>query len=320
MTEKKVFITRFMDGEAIEFLKKHFQVEVFDRDSQVPREEFLEKISSAEGVISINTDRIDQEAMDAGKHVKIFANCAVGYDNIDVEEAYRRGVVVTNTPGVLSDTTAELAFVLMMGCARRIADADRYTRNGGFKEWSSIKFLGTDVTGKTVGIIGAGRIGRAFAKKCKGFDMKLLYHNRKRDIGFEEDFNARYVSLEELLKECDFVSLHVPLTNETFRLIGEKEFSMMKHSAILINTARGAVIDEKALVDALRHKKISGAGLDVYEKEPNFEQELKEFENVILLPHIGSGTRETRHKMAMLAAENIYEVLNGRKPVTPILK
>lgn len=318
MKKKKVYLTRFIDQNSIDFLKEHFEVEVYEKDSAIPRKEFLEKIKLADGVISLPTDKIDGEAMETGKNVKVFANCSVGYENMDVEEAWRRGVYVTNTPEVLSDTTAELAFALMIGCARRIVEADKYTRNGEFKAWASKIFLGYDLKEKTLGIIGAGRIGKSLAKKCSGFDMKIIYYNRKRDFEFEKDFNAEYVSLEELLKNSDFISLHTPLTEETFHLIGKKEFALMKSSAIIINTARGPVIDEKALVAALKEKRIYGAGMDVYEKEPNYEPELKHLDNVILLPHIGSATHETRAKMAMLAAKNVYEVLNDREPLTPI--
>jgi len=318
MAKKKVYVTRFMENDSIEYLKNYFNVEVNEKNSSISREEFLDRIKDADGVMCMPTEKIDSEAMNIGKSVKIFANCAVGYDNIDVNEAYRRGVYVTNTPDVLSDTTAELAFALLMGCARRIVDADRYTRNGEFKEWSSTVFLGYDILGKTVGIIGAGRIGRAFAKKCSGFDVKIIYYNRKKDMDFEKEFNATYATLEELLRNSDFISLHTPYTSETHHLIGESEFNIMKKNAIIINTSRGPVVDEKALVNALKTKKIYGAGLDVYEKEPCFEPELKDMDNVILLPHIGSATFQTRRKMAMLAVENIFEVLNGRKPLTPI--
>ncbi|MHC1721167.1 MAG: 2-hydroxyacid dehydrogenase [Clostridiaceae bacterium] len=318
MAKKKVYVTRYFEEDSIDFLKKHFDVEVYDKDEPVPREIFLRKIGEADAVISIPGDKVDAEAMDIGKNVKIFANAAVGYDNIDVSEAAKRGVYVTNTPDVLSDTTAELAFALMLGCARRIVDADQYTRDGLFKMWSTKKFLGYDIKGKTVGIVGAGRIGKAFAKKCSGFDVKIIYHNRRRDPEFERDYKAEFASLEVLLKNSDFISIHTPLTEETYHIISDNEFAMMKKNAVIINTARGPVLDEKALVRALKAKKIYGAGLDVYEKEPSFEEELKELENVILLPHIGSGTFETRRKMAMLAAENVYEVLSGRKPITPI--
>jgi len=316
----KVFVSRCIDHKSIEFLKKHFNVKVFEKDAAVPRNEFLEKIADADGVVTVPTDKVDAAAMDAGKNVKIFANCAVGYDNMDVAEAVRRGIIMTNTPDVLNETTAELAFALMIGCARRVADADRYTREGRFTEWSATKFLGYDLKGKTAGIIGAGRIGMAFARMCSGFDMKLVYHNRKKDGDIERELGGEYVSLEELLRRSDFVSIHTPLTDSTWHMISDREFSMMKNNAVLINTSRGAVVDEKALVRALSEKKIFGAGLDVYENEPQFEGELKYLDNVIMLPHIGSATLETRSRMAMLAAVNVYEVLSGRKPKTPITK
>ncbi|MBP1744576.1 MAG: D-isomer specific 2-hydroxyacid dehydrogenase, NAD-binding [Firmicutes bacterium] len=314
----RVYVTRVVDWEAIEFLKRYFNVKVYGEDSAVPRDEFLDRIKDADAVITVPTDRIDTVALDAGRNVKIFSNCAVGYDNIDVAEATRRGILVSNTPEVLNGTTAELAFALMLGCARRVVDADRYTREGKFREWSATKFLGYDLKGKTVGIIGAGRIGSAFAKMCSAFEMKVIYHNRKRNSDFEKETGAEYAVLEELLRESDFISLHPPLTESTRHMIGDKEFSMMKRNAVLINTSRGPVIDEKALVRALKEKKIFGAGLDVYENEPEIEEELKALDNVILLPHIGSATKETRRKMAMLAAANVYEVLSGRTPKTPV--
>lgn len=316
----RVYVTRVMHIGSIEFLKKYFNVRFHAEDSQVPREEFLDKIRDADAVITVPTDRIDSAAMDAGKNVRIFANCAAGYDNIDVEEASKRGIAVTNTPEVVSETTAELAFALMLGCARRIADADRYTREGLFREWSASKFLGYDLKGKTAGIIGAGRIGRAFAKMCLGFDMKVAYCSRTRDEAFERETGAMFVGLDDLLKKSDFISVHAPLNAETRHLISDREFSLMKESAVLVNTSRGPLVDEKALVRALESKRIFGAGLDVYENEPELEAKLKELENVILLPHIGSATLETRKKMAMLAAENVYEVLFGRNPKTPVSK
>lgn len=315
---KKVYVTRLVDVEAVEFLKKHFSVEVYGEDSAVPREEFLERIKDADAVITVPTDRVDAAAMDAGKGVKIFANCAAGYDNIDAAEASRRCIIVSNTPEVLNETTAELAFALLIGCARRVVDADRYTKEGNFREWSATKFLGYDLKAKTVGIIGAGRIGIAFARMCSGFDMKVIYHNRNRNKDFEKEFAAPYVGLEELLRRSDFISLHPPLTESTRHMISDRELGMMKRNAVLINTSRGPVVDEKALVRALKDKRLFGAGLDVYENEPEIEAELKALDNVILLPHIGSATLDTRKKMAMLAAANVYEVLNGRKAKTPV--
>lgn len=318
MNRKKVYITRRMDSNSIEYLKQYFDVEINELDEALDRDYFLEKIRDVDGVMCIHTEKIDSEAFEASKNVKIFANCAVGYDNIDVKEAYRRGVYVTNTPDVLSNATAEIAFSLLISSARCIIDADKFTRDGNFKKWSARNFLGHEITGKTVGIIGAGRIGKVFSKRCAGFDMKIIYHNRKRDLEFENEYGAQFTDLDTLLKEADFISIHVPLSIDTKHLISTREFNIMKNSAVIINTSRGPVVDEKALIAALKEKKIWGAGLDVYENEPKFDNELASFPNVVLLPHIGSATIETRAKMAMLAAKNIKEVLFGNSPITPI--
>lgn len=318
MNRKKVYITRRMDSNSIEYLKQYFDVEINELDEALDRDYFLEKIRDVDGVMCIHTEKIDSEAFEAGKNVKIFANCAVGYDNIDVKEAYRRGISVTNTPDVLSNATAEIAFSLLISSARCIIDADKFTRDGNFKKWSARNFLGHEITGKTVGIIGAGRIGKVFSKRCAGFDMKIIYHNRKRDLEFESEYGAQFTDLDTLLKEADFISVHVPLSVNTKHLISTREFNIMKNSAVIINTSRGPVVDEKALIAALKEKKIWGAGLDVYENEPKFDNELASFQNVVLLPHIGSATIETRAKMAMLAAKNIKEVLFGNSPITPI--
>lgn len=318
MSNKKVYVTRIMSIESIELLKKYFDVEINTEDRTLSKEELIHNISDADGVMCLLTDIIDGEIIESAKNTKIFANCAVGFNNIDVKEAKRKGIVVTNTPGVLTDTTADLAFSLMLSTARRIVEADKYAREGRFKEWGPTLFLGQEITGKTLGIIGAGRIGKAVAKRSTGFDMNIIYHNRNRDEDFERQMNAKWVDMVTLLKESDYISIHVPLTKETHHLIGEKELNLMKKSAILINTSRGPVIDEKALVKALKERRIWGAGLDVFEREPELEEGLKELDNVIILPHIGSATAETRTKMAMMAAKNIIEVLNGREPINPV--
>jgi len=242
----------------------------------------------------------------------------VGYNNIDVTEATKRGIIVTNTPGVLTDATADLAWGLLLAAARRIVESDKFTRAGKYESWSPTLLLGRSVAGKTLGIIGAGRIGRAVAKRSIGFDMKVLYHNRKRDPDLERELKARWVDKETLLKESDFISLHVPLTDETRHMIGRREFEVMKDTAVLVNTSRGPVVDEKALVEALRKKLIWAAGLDVYEREPEIEEGLKELDNVVLASHIGSATIEARTSMAMMAAQNIVSVLKGGKPITPV--
>jgi glyoxylate reductase len=245
----------------------------------------------------------------------MIANFGVGYNNIDVRADTARGIMVSNTPGVLTDVTAELAFALILSISRRLVEGDRMVREGRFKFWAPMLFLGREVTGKTLGIIGMGKIGKAVAARARAFDMRILYHNRKRIAPEEEKgLMAEYVDLKTLLRGADFVSLNVPLTEQTKHLIGRDELSLMKPTAFLINTARGPVIDEKALVEALRAGKIGGAGLDVYENEPSLTPGLKELDNVILLPHVGSGTLETRIKIGTLAVENLIAGLAGGIP------
>lgn len=318
MNKKKVYVTRMVPLEAIELLKRHFEVEINEEDRALKKEELIKKAGDASGVLCTLVDIIDEEVINSLPNIKVFSNFAVGFNNIDIKEAKDRGVIVTNTPGVLTDTTADLAFALLMAAARRVVDSDRYTREGKFTQWSPTLFLGLDVYGKTLGIFGAGRIGKAFVKRSIGFDMKILYHNRTRDLEFEKEYNAIWVEKDRLLKESDFISIHVPLTPETKHMIGKKEFEMMKNTAILINTSRGPVVDEKALVEALKNRTIWACGLDVYENEPNLTDGLSKLDNVVLLPHIGSASMETRTKMALMAAENIIEVLEGRQPLNPV--
>ncbi|SKA83692.1 glyoxylate reductase [Caloramator quimbayensis] len=313
-----VFVTRVMSKESIEYLKQYFNVKINEKEKTLSKEELLENVSDCDAIMCLLTDIIDKDIIKKAGRTKIIANCAVGYNNIDVEEAKKHGIVVTNTPDVLTDTTADLAFSLILGVSRRIVEADSYTRAGLFKEWGPTLFLGQDVANKTLGIIGAGRIGKAVAKRAIGFNMKILYTKRNRDETFENDTSAKFVDLDTLLKESDFISIHVPLNKGTYHLIGERELSLMKKSAILINTSRGPVVDEEALAYALKSRRIWGAGLDVFEKEPEINKELIKLSNVILLPHIGSATIETRGKMAMMAAQNIVEVLNGRAPINPV--
>ncbi|MDD5502762.1 MAG: D-glycerate dehydrogenase [Candidatus Thermoplasmatota archaeon] len=313
----KVLVTRPLPNEAIEMLKKKFDVTLNAEDRPLTRQELLDGLKGKDGVLCLLTDKMNAEAIGANPQLKIIANYAVGYDNIDVKAATANGIPVSNTPGVLTDATAELAWSLLFSAARRIPESDRFTRDGKFKGWGPMMLLGRGITGKTLGIIGAGRIGAAFALKSKGFNMNVVYYEAagKNEV-LEKELGAKKVDLPELLKNSDFVSIHVPLTPETKHLIGEKELKMMKPTAVLVNTARGPIVDEKALAKALKEKWIFAAGLDVYENEPKIEEELLKLENAVLVPHIGSATVETRTRMATLAAENIIAALENKIPPT----
>jgi glyoxylate reductase len=316
MKRFKVFVTRKILEEGLNMLRERYDVEVSDYDGIIPREMLLKKVKGADALLSLLTDNIDAEVMDAaGPNLKIIANYAVGYNNIDVEEATKRGIMVTNTPGVLTETTADFAWTLLMAIARRIVEADKFVREGKFRGWEPMLLLGTDVFGATLGIVGFGRIGQAMARRALGFNMRVLYYDNSRvDEQLEKELKATFVDLPTLLKESDFVTLHVPLTKQTHHLIGEKELKMMKKDAYLINTARGPVVDEKALVKALKEGWIKGAALDVFENEPEIEPELLKLDNVVLAPHIASASYATRSKMSVMVAENIIKALNGEVP------
>ncbi len=315
MSKPKVLLTGRIPDDVRAVLEKACAVEDNREDRPMERARVLDLIKDKDGLLSMITDSVDGELMDRAPRLRMIANMAVGYNNIDVKAATARGIPVSNTPGVLTDATAELAFALILAAARRIADMDRLTRRGEFRYWAPMLFLGTEVTGKTLGIIGLGRIGKAVARRARGFDMRVLYHNRERMGSAEErELQAEYADLKKLLRESDFVSLHIPLTGETKHLIGENELALMKPTAFLINTSRGPVVDEQALVNVLRERKIGGAGLDVYENEPALAPGLTELDNVTLLPHIGSGTLETRTRMASLAVENLLAGLRGDAP------
>ena len=312
--KRSVLVTREIPREAVELLRGNCEtVEVHRAERPLTRQELLEKVRGRDGILCCLTERIDSEVLDAARGVKGIANLAVGYDNIDVRGATERGVPVSNTPGVLTDATADRAWALLLSVARRVVEADRFTRGGRFQAWGPMMFLGADVAKKTLGIIGAGRIGTAVALRSRGFEMKVLYNDPAPNPVLEEQLSARRVGLDELLRESDFVSIHVSLTPETRHLIGDRELRLMKSSACLMNTSRGPVIDEKALVQALRKRQIAGAGLDVYEDEPHLTRGLAKLDNVVLLPHIGSATVATRTKMAMMAAENLVAMLKGER-------
>jgi glyoxylate reductase len=317
MNRPKVYVTRRIPEPAIELLRQHCEVEINPDDRVLGKSELVEKVRGRDAVLCLLTDTIDDEVFEAaGSQCKLFANYAVGFNNVDVQAATRRGIIVTNTPGVLDNATADLAWALLFSVARRIVEADGYLRSGKFKGWGPMLLLGRDITGKTLGIIGTGRIGTNFAKKASCFDMKILYNDVKRNINFEEETGGVLVDKETLLREADFISLHVPLLPSTTHLIGEKEFKLMKKTAILINTSRGPVVDEKALVKALIEGEIWGAGLDVFENEPELEPGLEELDNVVIVPHIASATIEARTNMGMIAVRNVINVLAGKEPET----
>ena len=314
---QKILVTREIPRAGLDLLGEHDVAVLHERPPT--RDELLGAVPGVAAILATATETVDGELLDAaGEGLKVVANMAVGYDNIDVEAAESRGVVVTNTPGVLDETTADVAFMLLLAAARRLGEAERVLRSGSWKWWGPRAFRGVDVWGKTLGIVGMGRIGTAVGRRARGFGMQVVYHNRSRYEEAERELGARYVDLEVLLEDADFVSVHTPLTEGTRHLIGPSELERMKSTAVLVNTSRGPVVDEAALADALEGGGIFAAGLDVYEREPEVHPKLLELENVVLAPHIGSGSFETRDRMAALAAENIVAVLAGREPKTPV--
>ncbi|MGI6398929.1 MAG: 2-hydroxyacid dehydrogenase [Bacillota bacterium] len=315
MVKKKVLVTRRLPDEALRLLYDTCEVELNPYDRVMTKDELIEGIRDKEGILCLLTDTITAEVMDAAVHLKVISNYAVGFDNVDVKAATGRGIVVTNTPGVLTETSADLTWALLMATARRIVEADAFMRNGKYTGWGPMMLLGGDVYGKTLGLVGMGRIGCAVARRAAGFNMRVLYYDVNRLSEDEEKaLNLEYSGFDELLKEADFVSLHVPLLPSTRHLVGARELSLMKPTSYLINTSRGPVVDEKALVEALRSGKIAGAGLDVYENEPEMAPGLPELENVVLLPHIASASVETRTKMGIMAAQNLIAGLRGELP------
>ena len=310
-----VLVTKRIYPEALEYLQQHAGVEYHDSQQSYPAGELLSRLRDKDGAISQLTDHFTAEVIGALPNLKVIANVAVGYDNIDIEAATKRNIIVTNTPGVLNETTADFAFAMLMAAARRVAEADRFLRAGRWREWSVDLLCGHDIHGRTLGLIGMGRIGQSVARRAHGFRMRVLYHDATRqDAQSEKDLGIEFVPLETLLRESDFISLHVPLLPETEKLIGAGELAQMKKTAILVNTSRGPVVDENALAEALANGTIAAAGLDVFEREPEVEPRLLKLENAVLAPHIASASTVTRKKMCMMAAENAVAALQGRRP------
>jgi glyoxylate reductase len=313
----KIYLTRRIPDQALSLLRKERIEFSFNLKDEPPDEGSLKReVANVDGLICLLTEKITPEIIDAGKKLRVIANIAVGFDNIDVGRATEKGICVTNTPGVLTETTADLAWSLLMASARRIAEADRYVRAGKWRiQWNLMFMTGQDVYGKTLGILGLGRIGQAVARRAKGFNMRILYYDEHRTPELESELGIKFADLETILKESDFITIHVPLTEKTVSLIGEKQLNLMKKTAVLVNTSRGPIVDDNALYKALREGRIAGAGLDVFKKEPiEMSNPLLELDNIVLLPHIGSASVETRTKMAVMAVENAVAVLKGKVP------
>lgn len=313
MGKPKILVTRQILPSGIDLLKRECDVEIVPEGKTLSRDEFLKKVRDKDGVLCLLTDKIDAEVFNAAPNVKGFANYAVGFDNMDVAEATKRGIPLSNTPDVLTDATAEAAWALLFAVARKIIPSDSFVRKGLWKGWGPMQFVGTGVTGKTLGIVGPGRIGAAMARMSRGFDMRILYSGHRRNSVFDEKLGAEYVSFEELAEKSDFISLHVPLTSETRHMFTESVFKIMKNDAVIINTARGPVIKEDDLLKALETGEIAGAGLDVFEFEPDVVEGLKKMDNVVITSHIGSATRESREAMSLMAAENLLAMIKGER-------
>jgi len=316
---KSVFISSTLPKEAVGLIPRDFTLDYNNSEVPLSKAELVSRLKGKDGLICHIISTIDEEVLASAPTLKVVANVAVGYNNIDVAAARRRGVIVTNTPDVLTETTADFAWTLLMATARRVVEADHYARSGRWKAWKWDLLWGADVHGKTLGIVGFGRIGRAVARRALGFNMRVLYHDAVRaDAAVERELSATATDLETLLREADFVTLHTNLTPETRHLIGERTLRLMRKSAIVVNAARGPIVDEAALARALREGWIAGAGLDVFEEEPRIHPDLLPLQNVVLAPHIASASRDTRIAMATLAVRNCVAVLEGKAPITPV--
>jgi lactate dehydrogenase-like 2-hydroxyacid dehydrogenase len=312
-----VLVTKRIYPEAIEYLKKHCEVDYVDNDEGITAEQLKQRIRGKQGVVAQLMNRFAADVIDSLDGVKIIANVAVGFDNIDVPAATRKGILVSNTPDVLTETTADFAFALLLAAARRVVEGHQFVHAGEWRKWSIDLLVGHDVHHRTLGIFGMGRIGQAVARRGRGFAMRILYNDTVRaPESIERELQLEFVSKEQLLRESDFVSLHVPLLDSSRKLIGESELKLMKKTAILVNTSRGPVVDEAAAARALQEGWIAGAGLDVFEREPEVNPVLLQLQNVVVAPHIASASVDTRREMSMLAARNAVEALEGRRPIT----
>lgn len=313
--KRKVFLTRLLPGPAMEELKTLFDLSYNPKDRQLNRQDIIKGVRGKDGLISMLSDPIDKTVINSCPSLKIIANYAVGYNNIDLGAATARKVFVTNTPGVLSESTADLVWALILAVGRRLIEGDRLVRSGRWNGWAPTQLLGSDIYGKTLGIVGMGRIGKAVAKRARGFSMQVLYYNRTRlDPIIERELDAHSVSFEYLLANSDFLTLHVPLNTQTRHLIGKQELLRMKPNSYLINTSRGPVVNEMTLIEVLQKGRLAGAGLDVFEHEPRITTKLLRLKNVVVLPHIGTASVETRIRMGLIVAENLKAVFEGRVP------
>ncbi len=315
MPAEKIYVTRPIFDEALEKLRREVEVEINSEERILPKIELIEHLRDKDAALTLLTDAIDLEVLESAPRLKVIANFAVGFNNVEIESATRLGVVITNTPGVLTETTADFAWTLLMTAARRVVEADQFARAGKYKAWGPKMFLGQDIFGKTLGLIGLGRIGQAVARRAAGFNMRVIFYDSEPiPDQVIHDLGVTRVPLDELLRTSDFISLHVPLFPETHHLLNDTTFALMKPTCVVVNTSRGPVVDEKALVRALKTGKIAAAGLDVYEKEPEIERDLFQLDNVVITPHIASASNETRLKMCMMAADNLLSTLQGRRP------
>jgi len=315
----KVFITRELPEIAFKLLKKNkIPFDFYKKDRPIPRSVLLKKVKDCEALITLLTEKVDKELIDLMPKCKIIANYAVGYNNIDVEYAEKKNIIVTNTPDVLTDSTADLTMTLVLACARRFGEGEKMIRESKYKGWKPDLLLGTELKGKIFGIIGAGRIGTAVARRAAGFGVKILYSDKLRNKEIENYTGVKKVTARTLLKTSDFVSIHLPLNRNTIKYLNRKRLAFLKSESILINTSRGEIIDEKALLKMIKNGKIKAVGLDVFQNEPNVNREFLKYKNVVILPHLGSATIEARSAMAELAVKNVINVLREKKALTPI--